>query len=295
MKKLHLSYFRSPFAALLMSLVLGGLTPVAAIAASSPIHLIATTRASASIDSASLSIDSGERPYISGNATSTNKVRFVITAPDKGTTKTIYKSNTLRVRNHHWGSSISFAATRHLKDGTYAVTVYDYSTRTHPKLAEGTLYVGMPHTVLKVASIPLLFGTVAHPSSVVPVSYLQVVNRSTATTSIKGFWLEQDGTAPTSTIIGFTSLDGKGGSQAAVGGAEGSVLFKNGKAFVPSTAVLAPGEMRLFTIKAQLSSLAAWQGAGKSLMLSVAGVDTGAPTTYQATFPIRGTTWVIGS
>ncbi len=294
MQNLYLQYFRSPLAAFLMSLMLGGLTPAAAIAASSSTYRIVENRASASINPSSLSVDSGERPYISGTATSTDKVRFVITGTADGKTDTIYRSHTLRVRNHAWGSSVSYTAARHLHDGTYTVTVYDYDARNHPKLAEGTLYVGVPQTTLKVASIPLLFGTVAHPSSLVPISYLQVVNRGTATTSIKGFWVQQDGTAPVSTIVGFSSVDGKGGSRASVGGAEGSVLFKNGKAFVPSTAVLAPGERRLFTIKAQLSSLAAARGAGKNLMLSVAGVDTGAPTSFQATFPIRGTTWVIG-
>ncbi len=296
MHTLYIRSLRSPLAALLMSLMLGSLAPATALAASSSTRAAAEDTASASFELASLSVDSGERPRISGTATSTDKVRFAITEKtEAGKAKTVYKSRTLKVRDHHWAGSVSRSAAKRLDDGTYTVTVYDYDAHGHPEIAEGTLYVGVPRTVLKVVPIPLLFGSVAHAGALVPVSYLEVINRSAATTSIAGFWLEQDGTAPVSAIAGFSSVDGKGGSRAATGGAGGAALFKNGKAFVPSTAVLAPGEMRLFTLKAQLSPLAAQQAAGRTLMLNVAGVDTGGPATFQATFPIRGTTWTVGA
>jgi hypothetical protein len=124
----------------------------------------------------------------------------------------------------------------------------------------------------------------------VPVSYLQVMNESSSTVPLKGFWIREDGTTPGDALIGFSSVDGKGASRASVGGMEGSGVMKNNAAYVPSTAVFAPHEMKLFTIKAQLSASAA-RYAGTALKLNVTGIDV--PATFTTTFPILGTTWTV--
>lgn len=145
-------------------------------------------------------------------------------------------------------------------------------------------------TTLKVLPVALLAGGTATPGSTEPISYLQVLNEGTATTTIKGFWVKEDGNTPVNAVIGFSSVDDKGNYRTNVGGVEGNAPFVNGQAYVPSGGVIGPMQMKLFTIKAQLSAFAG-QYAGTNLMLDVTGVDANAA--FLNTFPIRGTTWVI--
>ncbi len=140
---------------------------------------------------------------------------------------------------------------------------------------------------LKVSPIALLGGGTARLGATIPVSYLQVINQSTSTVSIKGFTVRQQGTTPDTGVIGFSSVDDKSGSRGAVGGTEGSNVLQGNVGYIPSTAVIAPGQMKLFTLKAQLSSLS--QYAGTSLTLVVTGVDS--PLQLTAQLPIPGTTW----
>ncbi len=140
------------------------------------------------------------------------------------------------------------------------------------------------------SEIPLLSGGNATPGSLVPVQYLKLVNLGTNTTFLPGIWLKQDGTAPVSSVIGFTSTDDKGVLTGTVGGSEGSALFQNGRAFIPLNATFAPGQFRIFTIKAHMSNnLSA--SYGTNLMLDVVTVDT--KGTVAGSFPIKGTTWTL--
>lgn len=144
------------------------------------------------------------------------------------------------------------------------------------------------------SEIPLLAGGVATPGAVVPVQYLQLINTSSTQTTLPGVWLKQDGSAPLSSIIGFTTVDDKAQFRTSVGGTEGAALFKNGLAFVPLNAAFAPGQLRIFTIKAQVShNLLTSTGSayGTTLMLDTASIST--TGAVNARFPIVGTTWTL--
>lgn len=143
---------------------------------------------------------------------------------------------------------------------------------------------------VSVSAIPLLSEGVAALGASVPVSYIKVYNPSTEPAVVNGFTLTQNGSADADVVIGFSTNDDKGGSRATIGGTEDTKLFKNGEAFVPLKASIGPGKFSIFTIKAQLSSVASGN-TGKSLVLDVASIDTTA--SIQGTFPIRGTTWTL--
>jgi hypothetical protein len=172
------------------------------------------------------------------------------------------------------------------KPPTTAQTITVTPTPTGPAITT------TPYTVtntVKVSPIALLAGGSARTGTLVPVSYLQVTNQTTESVTVKGFTVRQQGTAPSAAVIGFSSVDDKSGSRGSVGGTEGSGVMDGGTGYIPSTAVIGPGQMKLFTLKAQLSSSA--QYIGTTLTLEVTGVDVGVPLT--ASLPIRGTTWTI--
>jgi hypothetical protein len=143
---------------------------------------------------------------------------------------------------------------------------------------------------LTVSLIPLLAGGTVGPSGVVPVSYLQVNNTGTTTVRLSGFKLKENGSASDVAIIGLQTVDEKGGSRGLVGGSEATTPFVNGVAEATTNAILAPGEMKLFTIKVQVTSKAG-QYAGSQIIISVTGLD--ATATAKGNFPIAGTTWTI--
>jgi len=143
---------------------------------------------------------------------------------------------------------------------------------------------------VSVSSIPLLTGGSAALNASVPVAYIKVLNTSTEAAAINGFTLKQNGTAGTGAIIGFATSDDKGGSRSIIGGEEGVDLFEDGETFVPLKAVIEAGKFRIYTLKAQMSGRASGD-VGKSLMLDVAAIDTGAAV--RGNFPIRGTTWTL--
>lgn len=259
------------------------LAPVIAEASTSS-STITTVADTASIDSSSLYTDSGnKRIYLSGES-SASKIRITITTSD--TDRSLYKSKTISVHGGNWHLS----ASKRLPDGTYTATVYSYIKGKSTLLTKATFYVGVKPVTLKVAPIALLSGGTTASGTTVPISYLQIVNQSNATTTIAGFWVKQNGSAPVSTIIGFSSVDDKGNNRMSVGGTEGQTPFVGGQAYVPSGAILGPHQMKLFTIKVQLSANAR-ANAGKTLMLDVTGLDAAAG--FSTTFPVRGTTWVI--
>lgn len=145
-------------------------------------------------------------------------------------------------------------------------------------------------TTFAVALVPLLSGGVVHTSASVPISYLQITNTGKEYASLKGFWVKQNGSASVQSVINFTTIDDKGGSQGSSGGTEGTTPFKNGLAFAPTDAMFAPGQMRLFTIRAVLGNNIS-SNIGKNLMIDVASIETSARV--EGSFPIRGTTWTI--
>ena len=244
------------------------------------------TTSDATFDSPSLTIDSGRKPRITGTA-DVSKVRLTIS--DAGSTNVVYKSSRTSVHSGDWHVSVS----KRLADGQYTVSLYqDNNGRLGDLLATGTLSVGIPPVTLKVLPVALLGGGTTNAGATVPISYLQVLNMSDATTTIAGFWVKENGTTPVNAVIGLSSVDDKGNYRMSTGGIEGKTPFVNGQAYVPSGAEIGPHQMKLFTIKAQLSAFAA-QYVGTNLMLDIAGVD--APATFLTTFPVRGTTWTIGS
>jgi hypothetical protein len=273
-------FLRSPAIALIFSLVYGMGAPAIALAAES------LTNSDGTITPSTLLVDSGAKVRLSGTASDATKVRFEVTASETSK-KVIAKSKNLTVSGKEkWGGSLS----KKLKDGTYHVNVYAVSGSKKKEIATGTLVVGKPAAILSVSSIPLLSGSFTSAGTIVPISYLQIRNQSSSTVPVKGFWVNQTGSAVDASIIGFSSVDDKGGSRSTVGGAEGSKVLSKGKAYIPSTAVLAPGERKLFTLKAQLSTNAT-QYSGTAFTFNVTGVDAAA--TFKNTFPILGTTWTI--
>src|SRR3989344_3718797 len=145
-------------------------------------------------------------------------------------------------------------------------------------------------TTLAIQSVPLLFGGTAHAGGSVSVSYLQITNVGTEGAVLKGFWLTQNGTALGESIIGLTTVDDTGGLRSSVGGTDGATPFQGGRAVAPTDAYFAPGQMRLFTIKAVMApDVSAY--VGMSLMVDVASIESTAAVT--GSFPIRGTTFTI--
>lgn len=250
---------------------------------------------SGDIDESSLTT-SIARPTLSGTATGTRTVG--ITIRKEGSTKRIYANNAVRVRDGEWYVRIN----KKLADGIYDVElVSSKSTKARMLMDENlivdtdastTTYDTKSSSTLSIASIPLLSGGVSRAGASIPISYLQVVNTGKDPAVVKGFWIKQNGSASTNAIIGLTaSDDAMISSYGSVGGTEGTVVFKDGMAFVPVETTIAPGTMRLFTIKAMLTS-STFSYIGTQLKLDVASVDTNA--SQKGLFPILGTTWIIG-
>lgn len=160
---------------------------------------------------------------------------------------------------------------------------------TTPPVATTTQTVGT--TTLSVRSVPLLIGGNVHAGESVAVSYLQITNVGKEGAILKGFWVKQNGSAPGESIIGLSTVDDKGVIRDLVGGTEGATPFQNGMAFAPTNAFFAPGQLRLFTIKAIMTQ-SIYAYIGTQLMIEVSSVVTTAETKAQQ-FPIRGTTWTI--
>lgn len=241
--------------------------------------------ASASLDTDSIS-NASTRPTITGTAEGTKTVHIEISNDDGS----VFKSRELRVKGGKWSVKLS----KTLEKGTYQIVVYGDKKYDLNELASGTLGIGTAGGTssgtgaFSASPIPLLTGGTTGPNTTVPVSYLKLVNQSSTATTLPGLWIKQSGTAPTSSVISFSTVDDKAVSRTSVGGAEGSALFKNGLAYVPLNATFVPGQFRIFTIKAQLSRSLI---PGSTLMLDVASLDTKGKVA--GSFPIRGTTWVL--
>ncbi|MBI4086430.1 hypothetical protein HY416_00395 [Candidatus Kaiserbacteria bacterium] len=249
-----------------------------------------------SIDTDSLATTSS-KPIITGTASGTKTVR--ITVREEGESKTLYKSKTIKVKKDGtWKAKIL----KKLPDGTYDVSVSRSGSATSVVLASGTLIVGKEirdnkrntskkaDTTMVVEPVLLLTGGTVSAGASVPVSYLQITNTGLMEAKLNGFSVKQNGSADPESVIGLTTVDDAGVSRGSVGGVEHSTIFKNGVAFVPAVATFAPGQMRLFTIKAVMSGdLSSYLGG--QLAISVTSVDASAKV--KGIFPIPGTTWII--
>jgi hypothetical protein len=141
-----------------------------------------------------------------------------------------------------------------------------------------------------VSEIPLLAGGYAGAGASVPVQYLKVTNVSGTNTTLPGIWVKQYGSAPDSSIIGFTTVDDKAISRTMVGGTEGSTPFVNHIAYIPLNSTFATGQFRIFTIKALISRNVS-SYVGNSLMIDVSAINTTGKV--GGAFPIHGTTLLL--
>lgn len=234
------------------------------------VAVAALSAPAANASSAVVSIDPSElfsvssKPTLSGEASGIKKVRISIRK--EGSSKIIYKKSSIRIKNGEWAVKVS----KKLSDGRYDVEVSG---------TKGVLTIG--GTTVTVSAIPLLSGGIAHIGTTVPISYLKVTNTGKISGTLKGFSLRQNGSAPASAVSGFETVDGKGEIR----------MSSTDVSFVATNALFAPGEMKLFTIKAVLSS-ASSASIGTDLKFEVTGIHGDMIMT--SVFPIQGTTWVIG-
>ncbi len=232
------------------------------------------------------------KPTISGKVSGIRAVQIQIFK--EGSTTVFYTSKIISVKKGAWKAVV----TKKLPNGRYTVNLLGVKNRALNAVVSGTLIVGKDTkreekslSTLVVQSVPLLLGGVAHGGKSVSVAYLQVINIGKTPATIQGFTVTQAGSASVDAVTGFTIVDDSESLGGSTGGTEGETPFKDTSAFVPLEAVFAPGQMRLFTIKAMLTNNVS-SHVGKQLKINVTGVDTSA--SVRGTFPIRGTVWTIG-
>jgi hypothetical protein len=254
--------------------------PVAASAAT-----LSTTIAVGSIDASALR-STDPSPALSGLAFGVQTLQLSIR--EAGSNEVLYTSDDIAVNNDRWETSVE----EKLSDGVYTVELRAIGGFAFVVKPTGALTINSrtDNTTLSIARINLLSGGSAAAGATVPVSYLQVENTSNSPATLQGFWVRQNGSASTKAIIGLMTLDDRGALTGfSLGGANGA-LFSDNLGFAPAAATLAPGERRLFTIRALLAPDTSLY-RGSQLMLDVASADT--TGSAQGAFPIRGTIWTI--
>lgn len=248
------------------------------------------------VEVTSPSATNSTRPAITGTAEGVKTV--YVTVQKVGTSKIAYRSSALKVSKEKWKTQVS----KKLAKGKYLVTVrgmksFDISTLATSTLTIGeradapVAIVGTQDTTLVVSSIPLLAGGIARAGTAVPIQYLQVTNVGKKSMTVTGFTLTQKGSANSAIVSSLSTVDDVGGSRGQATSTAKTPLFKENKAFVPTNATFAPGQMRLFTIKAHLPTNVLAQ-TGKTLRLELIAVSTTAKN-IKGVFPIRGTTWTL--
>ncbi len=233
-------------------------------------------------------------PTISGKAENVKSV--YVKVYKEGSTKPVFTSKTIKVKKDAW----SVKVTKKLADGQYNIVVTGDKKVLLNTLVTGVLTVGdvdttsaSANTTIVVEQIPLLIGGIAHAGGLLPLSYLQVINIGKEVATLSGFNVIQTGNASTNSILSLSTVDDTGLLRSSVDGVAGSSLFKNGSAFIPTVAVLKPGEMHLFTIKAGLvPNVSAY--VGTQLGIRVSAVKSNAKTT-RGVFPIGGVQWTIAN
>lgn len=245
------------------------------------------TNTSGNFDFSSLTTTSS-KPTIYGNASGTKTVK--ITINKKGENKIFYRSQTIKVKNGIWKNKIS----KKLPDGIYKIELFDSKGTKNGSMATETLNINVEkvNSNFVVANIPLLTGGLAHKGESVPISYLQITNTGKEPETLKGFWIKQNGSASDKSIVGLSTVDDKEGSRNSTNVVEGKSPFKDNLALAPTNVVFAPGQMKLFTIKAVLGNNISLD-LGKQLKIDVVSIETDASVKGQ--FPITGTTWTISN
>ncbi len=229
------------------------------------------------------------KPKLSGEAEDVRSVRLLIENEDG---KRVFRSREVRInKKDEWKVRV----TKKLKDGEYTVSLLGPKSTDYKVLATDTLVIGDEDEDEKdsgkkkgsvyMSSLPLLAGGSGSAGASVPVAYVKVGNPSKDAVTLQGFTLKQNGSADVSAVTSFTTSDDKGNARGTVKSA-----FKNGTSFIALDATLAPGEVRIYTIKANLAANLSG-AAGKTLMLDVADAKTSGSITSK--FPIRGTTWTL--
>ena len=170
-----------------------------------------------------------------------------------GSTNVVYKSAYKTVRGNRW----SIKLPSKLTDGDYIVTLRGDSKAAYNILATSSLQIGDPMITttsqpssLVVQVVPLLLGGTARAGVTVPIIYLQLINIGSATATLSGFTLRQNGNATTNSIVGLSVADDTGLYKNSVGTLAQPIVFVNNEATVPILANIAPKETRLYTLKA---------------------------------------------
>lgn len=241
------------------------------------------------VSSSITTLPSSKNTTMKGKVTGVKKVSVEVVDTKKE--KSVYMSKKLKVRSGVWKTSLP----KKLKNGTYTLLINGEVEGTMYPMTQSTFTIGKKavaapqgSSTLVVQTVPLLSGGNVQGSSLVPVAYLQVLNIGKENAQTKGFWITQNGMAPTSVIAGFSVTDDTGTIYPQKSMNENTMFTKT--TFIPVESTIAPGAMRLFTFKVQtIPNLSAY--VGQQLKLDVTSVDTSA--TLQSRLPLRGTTWTI--
>lgn len=252
----------------------------------------ATNEITATFNDSSLT-SSKERRTIFGTASGVKAVRIKIYK--EGNSRTLYSSRVIKVKNDKWKVRVS----KKLADGVYNIKIINADKKALIKeIATDTLTIGdaisnndKSDTTLVVESVQLLSGGTARSGESVSMLYLQVINIGKEAISVKGFNVNQSGSAPSESIKTLEIYDDLDNQLGIAGGVEGKTPFKESSAFIPTNTAFAPGQMRLFTIKAVMSNNIS-SFFGKEIKIDVTSVDTN--SSLKNRFPIIGKPWVIG-
>lgn len=247
----------------------------------------------ASMDSESLRTKS-HTPTLSGESEGSKTLELVVYK--EGSKKEFYTAKPKQQKNGDWKAFI----TKKLPDGDYTVVLLGDKHVLARTLLTNSLHIGKQttsqtkvDTVFAVETIPLLSGGFAREGTLIPFSYLQVINIGKKPAVLTGFTVTQTGTMPVSAMHSLSSVDDSGAFVSKIEGVSGKSLFKNAKAFIPTKVTLAPGAMHLFTLKTALvENMSAYLGT--QLKLQVTGIESNAKTIL-GTFPIRAVTWTIAN
>lgn len=241
-----------------------------------------THAATATITPETLLTDSS-RPTLRGTSDDIRSLKIEIRNDDD---RKVWTSRTVRVRDDAWYTRV----TKSLKPGAYEVSVINYGVSKKPVVATSTLTVSDPDArgTVSVSMVPLFLNATAPAGQSAPVAYVQVRNTGKEAVALSGFDLVQNGTASDASVTGFATSDNLGGSRTFVGGQ--GAYFSGKKAFVPLVATIPAGEMRIYTLKAQVGTNPAMD-LGKTLQIAVTGVRGNLTATGM--FPLAGTTLTV--
>lgn len=241
---------------------------------------------------ASTLVSKDENPTLQGRVYGSKTVQLEVRPI--GATTSIFTSTVVSVKNNHFAIRI----TKDLVDGEYTVILKGDKTVSLNTIATATIKIGnvipsviKADTTLVVVNVPLLIGGVAKAGSLVPISYIQVLNVGSKPAILDGFAVTQTGSAPVASILSLSSVDDTGTLISPIEGVAGTLQFKNATAFIPTKVILSPGQMHLFTLKAAIVNTVT-PFVGTQLKMVMSSISSNAAV-VKGTFPIQGTTWTI--